>query len=100
LKYLLISVILGFGFLLVYSRLRPYIQFARKLVRLVNASGEQTSQSTPSSGKQVEKKLIQCGTCGTFIPADRAFGRAGLASYCSAECLEKAAASKEQKLAG
>jgi len=68
---------------------------------LANPTGESVPRQAPSQSKQVQKKLIQCAACGTWIPADRAIGgRTGLASYCSTACLENSAGKKEHKLAG
>jgi len=101
LKYLVISALVGLGFLLIYSRLRPYIQVIRKILSVVNPAGEAMPRSTTSQAKQVQHKLIQCAACHTWVPVDRSIGgRSGLSSYCSTECLEKAANDKKQKLAG
>jgi len=100
-KYLVVSAILGLGFLLVYSRLRPYIQFVRKIVSLVNASGDALPRQPSPQTRQVENRLTQCAACHTWIPADRAIHPGGgLTAYCSTACLEKSAGEKKQKLAG
>jgi ribosomal protein S26 len=66
----------------------------------VDASNPSTTSQRSGSIK-TENKLVRCVACGTWIPADRAIGPGSkLSEYCSRECLEKSASSKERKLAG
>ena len=100
-KYLLIAFLLGIVFVLVYSRVRPYLKLFRKVVESLNAATEGTA--TPSAPQRTppKSKLVRCDSCGTWIPADRAIHLgSGLASFCSPECLTKNSQEKEQKLAG
>jgi hypothetical protein len=102
LKYLIIGALLASLFLLVYSRLRPYIEFLRKVSSALKGTLDATSSPTPS-GKSIktENKLVRCVACGTWIPAQRAIGAgSGMSEYCSHECLAKAATGKERKRAG
>ena len=87
-KYLIIAALVSIIFVLVYSRIRPYLKLIQELTNSLNAPPE---QKTPS-----RNKLVRCDRCGTWIPADRAMKLgSGLATYCSAECL----AQKQRKVA-
>ena len=88
-KYVIIAALVSIIFVLVYSRIRPYLKLIQELTNSLNAPPE---QKTPS-----RNKLVRCDRCGTWIPADRAMKlNSGLATYCSAECL----AQKQRKVAG
>lgn len=88
-KYLIIGVLVSIIFVLVYSRIRPYLKLIQQVANSLNAPPEQ--QKTPS-----RNKLVRCDRCGTWIPADRAITLgSGLATYCSAECI----AEKQRKVA-
>jgi hypothetical protein len=87
-KYVIIAALVSIIFVLVYSRIRPYLKLIQELTNSLNAPPE---QKTPS-----RNKLVRCDRCGTWIPADRAMKLgSGLATYCSAECL----AQKQRKVA-
>ena len=87
-KYVIIAALVSIIFLLVYSRIRPYLKLMQELTNSLNAPPE---QKTPS-----RNKLVRCDRCGTWIPADRAMKLgSGLATYCSAECM----AQKQRKVA-
>ena len=87
-KYLIIAALVSIIFVLVYSRVRPYLKLFQQVANSLNAPPE---QRTPS-----RNKLVRCDRCGTWIPADRAMKlNSGLATYCSAECL----AEKQRKVA-
>ena len=87
-KYVIIAALVSIIFVLVYSRIRPYLKLIQELTNSLNAPPE---QKTPS-----RNKLVRCDRCGTWIPADRAMKLgSGLATYCSAECM----AQKERKVA-
>jgi hypothetical protein len=99
LKYLFIAALLSLLFLLLYSRLRPYLEFFHKMYRTLNA--DLASGSPGSTTAKTEKELIRCVACGTWVPADRVIGAtSGLSAYCSRDCLEKASTGKKRKLAG
>jgi late competence protein required for DNA uptake (superfamily II DNA/RNA helicase) len=90
-KYLIIAALVSIIFVLVYSRIRPYLKLIQQITNSLNAPAE---PKTPS-----RNKLVRCDRCGTWIPADRAMTlNSGLATYCSAECM--ANRSKERKIAG
>jgi hypothetical protein len=100
-KYLLIGTIVAVVFVIVYSRLRPYLQLIQKVVNSLNVSASVGSSTASPQRNSGENKLVRCAGCGTWIPEDRAIRlKAGLANYCSAECLEKKSTPKERKLAG
>jgi hypothetical protein len=87
-KYVIIAALVSIIFILVYSRVRPYLKLIQELTNSLNAPPE---QKTPS-----RNKLVRCDRCGTWIPADRAMRLgSGLATYCSAECV----AQKQRKVA-
>ena len=87
-KYVIIAALVSIIFVLVYSRIRPYLKLIQQLTESLNAPPE---QKTPS-----RNKLVRCDRCGTWIPADRAMRLgSGLATYCSAECM----AQKQRKVA-
>jgi hypothetical protein len=90
-KYLIIAVLVSIIFVLVYSRIRPYLKLMQQVANSLNAPPQ---ERTPS-----RNKLVRCDRCGTWVPADRAMKlNSGLATYCSAECL--ANNTKERKIAG
>jgi len=88
-KYLIIAGLVSIIFVLVYSRVRPYLKLIQTVANSLNAPPE---QKTPS-----RNKLVRCDRCGTWIPADRAMKlNSGLATFCSAECMTQ----KQRKVAG
>ena len=100
-KYLVIAALVGIVFVLVYSRVRPYLKLFRKVVDSLNAATEGTATPVSAQRTPPKSKLVRCDSCGTWVPADRAIHLgSGLASFCSPECLTKNSQSKEQKLAG
>ena len=87
-KYLIIAALVSIIFVLVYSRIRPYLKLIQQITNSLNAPPEQKIQS--------RNKLVRCDRCGTWIPADRAMKlNSGLATYCSAECMSQ----KQRKVA-
>ncbi len=101
-KYLIIGALLALVFLLIYSRLRPYIELLRKVSFALRGTLDTNSSATPLGGSiKTENKLVRCVACDTWIPAQRAIGAGSkMSEYCSRECLEKAATGKKRKLAG
>ena len=100
-KYLIIAALVSIIFVLVYSRIRPYLKLIQKVVNSLNVATEinattASRQKTPSGSK-----LVRCGKCGTWIPAERALNlNAGLATFCSPECMSQTPAKNERKIAG
>lgn len=103
-KYLVIGAVLALIFILIYSRLEPYIAIVRKVLGMIRGPVDASPSSATarrSGSIKTENKLVRCVACGTWIPAERAIGPGSkLSEYCSRECLEKSAAAKERKLAG
>jgi hypothetical protein len=102
LKYLIIGALLAFLFLIIYSRLRPYLELLGKISSALKGTLDASSAPAPRAGStKTENPLVRCVACGTWIPTDRAIGAAAnMSAYCSRECLEKAASGKKRKLAG
>jgi hypothetical protein len=102
LKYLVIAALLGIVFVLIYSRVRPYLKLFRKVVESLNAATDSPVATSGGAPRSVSKnKLVRCDSCGTWIPAERAVHLgSGIASFCSAECLTKNSQQQERKLAG
>jgi len=101
LKYLIIATLVSVAFVIIYSRLRPYLLLLRKLVNTLNSAAETTATAANAPRTPSKNKLVRCDSCGTWIPAERAIQLgSGLASFCSTECLTKNSQSKQQKLAG
>jgi hypothetical protein len=101
LKYLVILALVVLLFLLVYSRIRPYIQLLKKILGAVQTIGSQPGQTGGGSRAKMESKLVRCVGCATWVPSDRAIGGgAGTSVYCSRECLQKTPEEKERKMAG
>ncbi len=102
-KYLVVAALLALLLILVYSRIRPYLAFLRKIVGSLNAVADSSSSTTSAkpSAVSVKSKLVRCDRCGTWVPVDRTIGpRVGGSTYCSRACLEKPLDRKEEKIAG
>ena len=100
-KYLIIAALVSIVFVLVYTRVRPYLKLIQKVVQSLNVVTDiNTSTATTRQKIPSRNKLVRCDSCGTWIPAERALSlNSGLATFCSTECMAKPA-SKERKLAG
>lgn len=100
-KYLIIAALVSIAFVIVYSRVRPYLKLFRKVVESLNDATEGTATTAATQRSQSKNKLVRCDSCGTWIPAERALHLgSGLASFCSTECVTKNSQTKERKLAG
>ena len=98
-KYLIIAALVSFVFVIVYSRVRPYLKLFRKVVESLNVATEDTVTAADQQRSPSKNKLVRCDSCGTWIPAERALHLgSGLASFCSTECVSKQ--TQERKLAG
>jgi hypothetical protein len=101
LKYLILAALLSVAFVLIYSRVRPYLKLIRKVVESLNVATQGTVTTADRPRTPSKNKLVRCESCGTWIPAERALHLgSGLASFCSPECLTKNSQAKERKLAG
>lgn len=100
-KYLIIATLVSVAFVIIYSRLRPYLLLMRKLVNTLNSATDSAASAANTPRTPSKNKLVRCDSCGTWIPAERAIHLgSGLASFCSTECLTKNSEGKQQKLAG
>ena len=98
-KYLIVALILGAFFTIVYLRLRPYIGFARRVLGVVReARGMRDGQGMPGSAaasrpkQSGDERLVRCASCGTWLPASRALTlRATSSNFCSHACMERSA---------
>ncbi len=104
-KYLLILTVLGFCGALIYLRLRPYIALARQALgvvrsaRRINVNDRPDSTATRAPQSNGES-LVRCTGCGAWLPASRAIVfRATKATYCSSDCMERAAGSTGRRSA-
>jgi hypothetical protein len=99
-KYLIIAGLLSIIFVLVYSRVRPYLKLIQKIVNSLNVATDINASTATRQKSPLSNKLVRCERCGTWIPAERALKlNSGLATFCSPECLAKPA-SNERKIAG
>jgi hypothetical protein len=99
LKYLIVALILGALFTFVYLRLRPYLNFARRVLGVVReargmsagqgmAGGDAATRPKQAGGE----RLVRCASCGTWLPASRALTlRATSSNFCSHACMERSA---------
>lgn len=87
-KYLIIAALVSIIFVLIYSRIRPYLKLIQKVVNSLNVVTEITTANASQPKTPSRNKLVRCERCGTWIPAERALNlNAGLATFCSAECM-------------
>ena len=100
-KYLVIAVLVSIIFVLIYSRVRPYLQLIQKVVQSLKVVTEINTSVAQAPKTPSRNKLVRCDRCGTWIPAERALSlNSGLANFCSTECMEKEPVSNKRKLAG
>ena len=99
-KYLIIAALVSIVFVLVYTRVRPYLKLIQKIVQSLNVATDISTSTAVQQKTLSRNKLVRCEGCGTWIPAERALSlNSGLSTFCSTECMTKPA-SKERKLAG
>jgi hypothetical protein len=103
LKLLVILGILAVILLLLYLRLRPFIRMARQMFGVARdmqrAVRPDAASATHNSG--AGDRLVRCTTCQTWVPSSRSIKlRSSNASYCSHDCLERAAQVSQHKAAG
>ncbi len=102
-RLLVILGIFAVIFLLIYLRLRPFIRMARQIFGVArdvrHAIRPESTSSTQRGG--AGDRLVRCTSCETWIPSSRAVKlRSSNASYCSHDCLERAAEVTKRKAAG
>jgi hypothetical protein len=100
-KYVIIAALVSLVFVLVYSRIRPYLKLIQKVAQSLNVVTEVSATTASRQRTPSRSKLVRCDSCGTWIPAERALNlNSGLATFCSPECMAKKTASPERKIAG
>ena len=96
-KYLIVALILGALCTIVYLRLRPYLNFARRVLGVIReargmSAGQGMSANMAQPGKASGERLVRCASCGTWLPASRALTlRATSSDFCSHACMERSA---------
>ena len=101
-KYLIIVALVSIIFVLVYARVRPYLQLIQKVMQSFKVVTEINTSTTAAAPQKTpsKNKLVRCESCGTWIPAERALTlSSGLATFCSTDCMAKEP-SKKRKLVG
>jgi hypothetical protein len=98
LKYLVVAIIVGALGAIIYWRLHPYINFARRVLgvvreaRSMSAGGQSPDAPTRQQKTTGDARLVRCDSCGTWIPASRALNlRATSSNFCSHACMERSA---------
>src|ERR1041384_2976125 len=100
-KYLIIAALVSIIFVLVYTRVRPYLKLIQKIVQSLNVVTDVNTSAVTRQKVPSRNKLVRCDSCGTWIPAERALSlNSGLANFCSTECMEKEPVSNKRKIAG
>lgn len=96
LKYVVIAVLIFLLLLFIYSRLSPYFKLIGKIVgTLKSLTNAPADFSAPRARAKVDRKLVKCAACGTWVPGDRTVGN----GYCSRACLEKSSRSESHRAA-
>ena len=89
-KYLIIAALVSIVFVLVYTRVRPYLKLIQKIVQSLNVVTDISTSTAVQPKVPSRNKLVRCEGCGTWIPAERALSlNSGLATYCSPECFNR-----------
>ena len=100
-KYLIIGALLSIIFVLVYSRVRPYLKLIEQVIKSFQVVTDVSATTAATPRTPSKNKLVRCESCGTWIPAERALNlSSGLATFCSPECMTKKDASPKRKIAG
>ena len=101
-KLLLIIIVLAFAAAFIYVRVRPYVATARRVLGFVrdarNLAASAPSAAPPRGSTRAAEKLVRCSSCGTWLPDSRAISHRNPSSvFCSHECLERAADTREPR---
>lgn len=100
-KYLIIAALVSIVFVVVYSRVRPYLKLIQKVAQSLNVATDIHASTAERPRTPSKNKLVRCDRCGTWIPGDRALHlNSGLATFCSTECLDQQSAATQRKIAG
>lgn len=105
-KYLVIALILGALCTVIYLRLRPYINVARRVLGVVReartmSAGQGTAGAAVRPKKTAgDERLVRCASCGTWTPASSAVTlRATSSNFCSHACMERSAGAESARRA-
>lgn len=104
-KYLFVAVIFGALCTIIYLRLRPYINFVRRMLGVVREARGMSAggQQTPDAMRRKptgDERLVRCASCGTWLPASRALTlRATSSTFCSHACMERSAGAESTRRA-
>jgi hypothetical protein len=86
LKYLVVIALVVLLLVLLFRKLRPYLQILRNFINAIRQFQNAGAFSSKRSGGS--EKLVRCETCGVWIPATRALSsRSGELLFCSTDCL-------------
>jgi hypothetical protein len=100
-KYLIIAALVSIAFVLIYTRIRPYLKLFQKVAQSLHVVTDLNATTAQTKNTPSKNKLVRCERCGTWIPAVRALSlNAGLATFCSTECMSQETGAKERKMAG
>lgn len=96
-KYLFVLALFAIVAFAIYWRMRPYLRSVRQflgVLREVNrmraASRTDLPREPATRQKVANEKLVRCASCGTWTAASHAVNL-GPTTYCSHDCLERAA---------
>lgn len=93
-KYLFALALFALALLILYRRLRPYVNAARRFygfIRDARGLSADMPRATAARGpaRATAEKLVRCSACATWLPASRALTSvAPRQVYCSDACLE------------
>lgn len=82
---------------LVYRALRPYIHTLQQFIATVRHF--KNVAAPPAQPKATAEKLVQCETCGIWIPETRAL-MANSNDYCSRDCMKRSGRNSKRRIAG
>ena len=100
-KFLIIAALVSIVFVLIYTRVRPYLKLIQKVAQSLNVATDLNATTAQTPKTPSKNKLVRCERCGTWIPAERALNlNSGLATFCSPECMSKEPSAQERKIAG
>lgn len=91
-KAFLLITLFALLLLVVYVRLRPYLQFFRQVLGIFREARKNTT--TPGRESALPKKpatseaLLRCAACGAWSPEGQTL-KLGAQAFCSHNCLEQ-----------
>jgi hypothetical protein len=97
LKYLFVLALFAVVAFAIYWRVRPYLRGVRQFLgvlrevnRMRTASRTDLPREPTHRRSAAAEKLVRCASCDTWAAASRVVNLGG-ATYCSHDCLERAA---------